>query len=413
MDYIFSNGFILNSLTQTLDSQSLLVSGDRIACLGSPAECKLAAKGAYELIDLKQKLLLPAFTDAHTHFVEYAKSQILVELSKCDSLDAMYANLCAYRDSLSWNPDWILGGGWDKNRLSEPQKLNRFFLDNIFPHKPVALMSKDYHSMLLNSLALKLSGIDISSPNPEGGLIERDKQGEATGILYETALWPKVIQPSGAEVVKAIKASVNAIYRYGLIGFHSMESAASRDLLLQAQAQGSRFRLCWHFMREDYELAKAEYSHSYAGDEWFKPGGLKLFGDGSLGSQTAAMFEPYANSSLGILRHSREEILTYMQDAAEHGFATSIHAIGNRCVAQVIDSALQMKDISLKRGLRQRIEHVQSIRPEDIIRLQQSGLIASVQPLHLANDVPMIEKHCFWQHAESGNSPGLRFRCAH
>lgn len=396
MDYIFTNGYVFNTLHQTLESKSLLVCGDRIGCIGSYEECKHTATKAFETIDLNQQLLLPAFTDAHTHFVEYAKGRILVDLSKCGSLETIESYLCNYRDSLNWDPAWILGGSWDKNRLAEPQQLNRHLLDRIFPHKPVALMSKDYHSMLLNSLALKLCGIDRSSPNPEGGLIERDSYGNATGILYETALdpvWPKLIQPSDKEVLKAIKAAVHELYRFGLIGFNSMESSASRDLLFQAQAEGSKFRLCWHFMLEDFEAAKKEYMHSYEGDEWFKPGGLKLFGDGSLGSQTAAMFEPFENGTSGILRLSAEETLSLMQDAAEHGFATTIHAIGNRCVAQVIDCALKLKELSIQKGLRQRIEHVQSIRKEDILRLKQSGLIASVQPLHLANDVPMIEKH--------------------
>lgn len=396
MDYIFTNGFIFNTQKQSLEELSLLVCKDRISWIGSFSDCKLAAKHAFETIDLKQKLLLPAFTDAHTHFVEYAKSRILVDLSRCASLAAIESYLITYRDRLSWNPDWILGGSWDKNRLAEPKHLNRHFLDRIFPHKPVALMSKDYHSILLNSLALSLVGIDRHSPDPAGGLIERDSKGDATGILYETAInqvMPSLVQTPDSEIIKAIKASVIDSYRLGLTGFHSMESSHSRDLLLQAQTPGSRFRLCWHFMLEDYENATKEYKRSYEGDEWFKPGGLKLFGDGSLGSQTAAMFESYADGSRGILRHEASEMLALMQDAAERGFASTVHAIGNRCVAQVIDCALQIKDISAKQRLRQRIEHVQSILPEDIPRLGQAGLLASVQPLHLANDVPMIEKH--------------------
>lgn len=396
MDYLFTNGFVFNTHKHALEEQSLLVSQDRISCIGSLDECKLAAKNAFETIDLQRRLLLPAFTDAHTHFVEYAKSRILVDLSQCASLDAMESYLIAYRDNLQWDTDWILGGSWDKNRLSEPRLLNRQFLDRIFPDKPVALMSKDYHSILLNSLALALAGINRHSPNPAGGLIERDSQGEATGVLSETAInlvLPKMVQAPDSEVVKAIIASVKDIYRVGLIGFHSMESSHSRDLMLQAQSAGTKFRLCWHFMLEDYEEAQREYRRSYESNEWFKPGGLKLFGDGSLGSQTAAMFEPYADGQKGILRHPASEMLALMQDAAEHGFASTVHAIGNRCVAQVIDCALQLKDLSQKHQLRQRIEHVQSIRAEDIPRLKESGLLASVQPLHLANDVPMIEKH--------------------
>jgi len=401
MGYIFSNGYILNSAHACFEEASLLVEGDSIKCLGSLSACRMTATQAYELIDLKKRLLLPAFTDAHTHFVEYAKARIFVNLSRCSTLVEIEENLCKYRDTLCWKPEWILGGSWDRNLLADPFSLNRKFLDGIFPAIPVALMSKDYHSILLNSVALRIAGITKTTADPVGGRIERDFQGEPTGVLSETAIdpiWQILVQPSESQIVAAIKAAIEEMYGMGLVGFHSMESTASRDLLLRVQAEGALFRFCWHFMLEDFDKAKREFSHSYEGSEWYKPGGLKLFGDGSLGSQTAAMFEPYDDDNTGILRHSAEEMLLLMQDAAEHGFSTTIHAIGNRCVAQVIECALKMKEISEKNNLIQRIEHVQSIRSEDIPRLKASGLLASVQPVHLANDVPMIHKH--WNRIE-------------
>lgn len=401
MGYIFSNGSILNSAKGCFEAKSLLVEGDSVRYLGSLSECRKAATKAYDLIDLKKRLLLPAFTDAHTHFVEYAKARILVNLSSCNSVVGIEENLCQYRDTLTWKPEWILGGSWDRNLLDDPLSLNCHFIDRIFPTIPVALLSKDYHSILLNSLALRLAGITKNTADPLGGRIERDSEGEPTGILFETAIdpiWKIMVQPSESQIEAAIKAAIEDMYVMGLTGFHSMESSASRELLLRVQAKGVLFRFCWHFMLEDFDKAKREFSHSYEGTEWYKPGGLKLFGDGSLGSQTAAMFEPYDDDSIGILRHSAEEMLFLMQEAAEHGFSTTIHAIGNRCVAQVIDCAILMKDLSEKKNLTQRIEHVQSIRREDIPRLKASGLLASVQPIHLANDVPMIHKH--WNKVE-------------
>jgi len=394
MNYILTNGFVLKADYKTWEAKSLLTRDNKIELIGSLSECKLAARQTPEIIDLKGKLLLPAFTDTHTHFVEFAKSSILVNLSNCSSLDEMQVYLQNYRKNLFYPAKWILGGNWDRNKLSNPQQLNRHFLDNIFPDLPVALMGKDYHSKLCNSMAFNIAGIDSLTPDPAGGHIERDAKGIPTGMLFETAtelLDRHVVLPDDAHIISAIRQSVQDIYPLGLIGFHSMESSHSRNLLLSAQQQGQAFRLCWHFMTEDFELAVKERIISYQGDENYKPGGLKIFGDGSLGSQTAAMFEPYPEGGKGILRQSDSELFSLMQQAARHKIASTVHAIGNRCVRQVIDSTIRLsKDYQ---GLFHRIEHVQSIRNEDIHLLKQSGLFAALQPVHLANDVPMIEKH--------------------
>ncbi|MCK9308954.1 MAG: amidohydrolase [Candidatus Cloacimonetes bacterium] len=393
MDYLFTHGSVLNSVLQTYETKAVLTHNDKIAMIGSEAECRKAASQAYETIDLKGKLLLPAFVDSHTHFVEYAKGSTLVNLNDCHNLDEIRAYLINYRDNLTWDAKWILGGSWDRNRLAEPMQLNRWFLDAIFPDKPVALMSRDYHSKLCNSMALQLAGIDEHSSDPYGGKIERDSAGIPTGVLYETACEQMDIYVQGIppqQIVKSIQSSVQGIYKMGLIGFHSMESRHSRDLLLQAQANGSRFRLCWHFPISELDSVAKEGVKSYEGNDYYQVGGMKIFGDGSLGSHTAAMFQPYTSidDDLGILRYNDEELYQLMLSAAEKGFSSSIHAIGNKCVRQVIDTVTKLP----KHNLMHRIEHVQSIRSEDIPLLKASGLFASVQPLHLANDVPMIEK---------------------
>ncbi len=198
-----------------------------------------------------------------------------------------------------------------------------------------------------------------------------------------------------------------------------MESISSRDLMLISQEQGKKFRFCWHFYYEDYEKVLQEGKKSYEGDEFYKPGGLKLFGDGSLGSQTAAMYANYPSGGNGILRYSDEELYATMLCAAENGYSTTIHAIGNRCVKQVIDCALRLKATGRFKQLFNRIEHIQAIRNEDIPLLQKSGLFASLQPIHIANDVPLIKKH--WKESKeqayslksiiySRNSLCFRFR---
>ncbi len=396
MNYIFTNGHIYNHAKQSFVSASLLTENDIIKFIGTLPECRLAATAHPETIDLKGKLLLPSFTDTHTHFVEYAKGSLMVNLASCYSMDSISAGLSNYRKQLNWPAKWILGDGWDKNRLSNPAELNRHFLDKLFPDIPVALKSKDYHSRWCNSLALSLAGINQDTPDPQGGRIERFPDGTPNGILSETAsdmMDSYIVQPSSQQIIKAITDSVQGLYKLGLTGFHSLESCASRDLMLIAQSQGSRFRLCWHFMLEDFDKAISEGISSYKGDEWFKPGGLKLFGDGSLGSQTAAMFSPYPSGSTGILRIEDSAMLQYLTRAAEHNIGATIHAIGDRSVRQAIEAVLSLKKLFPTKDLLHRLEHVQSIRNEDIPLLKASGMFAAVQPVHLANDVPMIEQY--------------------
>lgn len=397
MTTIFYNGPIYSHP----EAEAILIIADSIVHVGKLADCEAMASAPKELINLQGRMLLPAFTDAHSHFVEYAKAGLLVNLLDCRSIPEIRDYLINYRNQLSWPAEWILGGGWNRNVLSDAQQLNRDLLDAIWPDTPVALFSRDYHAKLCNSKALQLAGIDANFPDPAGGAIERDAQGRPTGVLYETAteiIDQYVVQPPAQQIVQAIQAKVKDIYAWGLIGFHSMEYMGSAELLQIAQAEGSLFRACWHFQASELQDMISRADRSYAGDEFFKIGGLKLFGDGSLGSRTAAMYDAYHGEpeNLGILRYEDEELYDTMQKAAAAGYATTMHAIGDRCVRQVIDATLRLQENPDFTGLFHRIEHVQSIRLSDIPRLKRSGLFASLQPVHIANDIKMIED--YWPH---------------
>jgi predicted amidohydrolase YtcJ len=399
MTTIFFNGPIYGHP----EAEAVLVVNDLIYHLGSLQDCRNLATQALQEIDLKGKMLLPAFTDAHTHFVEYSKAKLLVNLLQCSSLMEIEDYLCQYRDNMSWDAQWIIGGGWNRNVLSAPMDLNKHLLDKIFPDVPVALFSRDYHAKLCNSKALELAGIKNDTPEPGGGRFERLPDGSLSGVLYETAaeIIDKYIIPAPEDqVLKSIKDTVADIYEWGLIGFHLMEYKASKDLLLKAQEQGARFRFCWHFQASELDEMIAGEMRSYEGDEYFKVGGLKLFGDGSLGSRTGAMFEPYPAQpeNFGILRYRDEELYEQMDKAAQAGFASTVHAIGDRCVRQLIDCTLKLNQNPEYKDLFHRIEHVQSIRLSDIADLKRSRLFASLQPVHIANDIPMI--HESWPHVE-------------
>lgn len=409
MNYIFTNARILSmdAVTHT-PADSVLVHQGVITTIGSLAECIQTAQSPYETIDLNGRYLLPAFTDTHTHFVEFAKRSILVDIGACTSIREVIDTLKLYRDTQTELHTWILGGFWDRNIIDEPESIKRQLLDSIFPDIPVALQSKDYHSKWCNSLALRLSAIDAQTPDPYGGRIERDANGDPTGILYETAaemIDPFIHPLSDRLIIQAIKNSVNDIYKLGLVAFHSMESEHSKDMLMQSQEEGTLFRCCWHIPLDDLDRMITAGVRSYTGNEFMKTGGVKIFGDGSLGSQTAAMFDHYPSdpSNFGILRYDRDELFKIVSKAAKAGISSTIHAIGDRTVRTVIDVISQTRSLFPEADLMHRIEHVQTIQPTDLESLKACGAYCALQPVHLANDIPMIEK--YWQSTRENPYP--------
>ncbi|HNX37594.1 MAG TPA: amidohydrolase [Candidatus Cloacimonadota bacterium] len=419
MNYVFVNAKVLDaSCTKLETGKSVLVTNNTIKHIGQLSECIALSPKTPEIIDLRGKVLLPAFTDVHTHFVEYAKRRIMIDLSGLTKISDVEAALNRYRDEQDHLPDWIQGGGWDLNYLDDPSGLNCLLLDKVFPDIPVTLFSKDYHGRLCNSLALRKAGINAKTPDPAGGRYSRFADGSPSGLAYEAAaesIDRHVKQPEARQLRFTLKASIEAAQNLGLAGVHSMEGTQSWSLLEEARRGCANFRFTWHFPLDELDNMINHHVQSYTGSERLKIGGVKLFADGALGSQTAAMFTPYPSTgSNGILRYSDYELSEIGEHAASNGIALTVHAIGNRAVHQVLQLFSRLNDTFP--GLLHRIEHLQSIRKADLKLLKGSGAYCSLQPVHLANDIPLIRQH--WNNVEdqayrfrdiSNNCNGLGF----
>lgn len=398
MSCILTNAHILSIAGNSRNFESvdsILVEAGLIKALGSLAECKLAAKSSPEIMDLQGKVALPALCDAHTHIVELAKGRFQLKLRDLTSIKAIREAAHNYRKANPILPDWILGDGWDVNVIDEPQALNRQLLDELFPDVPVALFSKDYHAKWCNTLALKISGLlqpDASMKH----LVKLDDKGLPTGIIYEDATLhiEKFYTPANPVLVQtALKNELQELAALGIGSFHSMEGSNAAEALQTALINGANFKCVWHFPLDILDEMIAKGVRSYQDQSAFTIGGVKLFADGALGSRTAAMFAPYSNSdgNTGILRHSEAELDEIVAKAAKAGISSTVHAIGDRAVHTVIKV--------LKRHqapqLRHRIEHLQCIRDQDLDELKDSSIALSVQPVHLANDIAMIQN--YWQ----------------
>lgn len=378
-------------------ADSMLVEEGKISAIGSLRECRLAAKKHTELISLKGKVLLPAFCDTHTHFVELAKGRFQLKLQGIDTIDGIRDAASRYKQSRKQMPDWVLGDGWDINRIDDPQSIRRELLDELFPDHPVALFSKDYHAKWCNTKALEICG--LLRPGNKGfgpELVKRDVEGFATGLIYESAteyLDRYVIPPSEIDLQEAIREELESSYRLGLGGFHSMEGEASAMALKRAQESGAMFRYVWHFPLDDLDRMIERGTRSYIEQGSFIIGGVKIFGDGSLGSRTAAMIAPYYDDATnrGVLRYSADELDAAINKAGTAGIACTIHAIGDLTSQVVINSFNKNRLTYLDNKLLHRVEHLQCVSTDDLITLKASGAYCALQPVHLANDIPMIE----------------------
>jgi predicted amidohydrolase YtcJ len=292
---------------------------------------------------------------------------------------------------------WITGGRFDKNRWGDAFPTRRD-LDRVAPENPVALSSRDGHSLWVNSRALRACRITAKTPNPPGGEIVRDGRGRPTGILLEAATTlvygsPAFSRPGADE--DALRAALRYLARRGVTSIHAMDDV---PVLLQLQKLREASRLDQRvtiyppFSALD-DLVAAGIRSGF-GDEWVRIGGVKLFVDGALGSQTAWLFEPYENvrpKSVGIPVVSEKELGESVRRAAEAGFACAIHAIGDRANAAALSAIEAARDRPTR--LPHRIEHAQLVRPEDIPRFARAGVVASMQPCHILGDIPAAERY--------------------
>jgi len=382
--------------------EAVLVRGERIAAVGSVRELRREAPGA-EVLDLGRAALLPGFIDSHTHFFEWARRLAGLDLSGARNYAELRETLARHRDRLAGQgrgPDeWIGGSGWDPAFLRKRPPLDRAVLDEFFPDRPVSLESRDFHTLWCNSSALERAGVFAGAMAPAGGEIGRRVDGSPDGLLFETA-WQLILdaRPPEAEETRAgwLKEAIRKGHRLGLTGFHSMEpDETRRTYRLLADRGELGMRVVFHSPLNSLRERLQQDAPSYrAGDDWLRWGGVKIFMDGSLGSRSAYMLDPYPGGDRGCLIMPKEELVARILEAAEGGIAPTIHAIGDACVRIVADALEEAQAVLHARGAPlpggARVEHAQCVRPEELPRLARLGVLCSMQPIHLGDDVPLL-----------------------
>lgn len=350
-----------------------------------------------EVVDLKDAFVLPGFTDAHIHLLEYGLSLQRVD---CETMTRQEC-LAGVKEGVEQaHPgDWVLGHGWNHNIWPEG-KGTKELLDTFSSQNPIYLTHKSLHSGWANSAALTAAGINRETVDPEGGLIERDAHGVPTGIVYESAMRlveSAIPSPNPKQRRSALENAQTQLLSMGITSVHDFDVWDCCLTLKEMEEDGAlKIRVIKSIPFPRLDEAITEGLRSGNGSDKLRIGWLKLFSDGALGPQTAAMLQPYEGSlSTGMLFLECEEIVEIGRKAMSEGISLAIHAIGDRANREVISGfeLLRNQGYFGKVDLRPRVEHVQIIQPEDIRRMSAIGITASMQPVHAVSDRDMADRY--------------------
>jgi predicted amidohydrolase YtcJ len=382
---------------------AIAISAGRIIAAGTASEVgAVAGERTVRWHIPPDTLVMPAVTDAHLHLVTLALARTQVDLTAAHGLGGTFDTLAeahARRLAAGDADGWLLGHGWSLHGLGIWP--DAAMLERACPDRPVALYAHDHHSRWVSHRALRLAGIDETTPDPAGGTLRRDGEGRLTGILHETAsslVDVAIPDPADGDLEQAIIDQAADLAALGVTGCHDPgELSAERNirrgpLLYRRLAEQDRLPLRVHSSIRSAELTHAIELGLRSGEGVgnYRMGWLKLFADGSLGSRSAALLEPYTDAATqpptggpsGMFIDSPAELAEDLARAAAAGMSGQVHAIGDAAVRAALDVFA-----TTARGLLQaRIEHAQLVDPVDVPRFGELGVAASVQPVHLRSD---------------------------
>ncbi len=347
-----------------------------------------------QILDLQGRTVIPGLIDHHIHFTAYAASRARVNLDGARSIEEAVARVAA-RVQTAKPGEWIHGLGWNHRDWTTPVFPTKAPLDAIAPENPIVLDRKDGHSVWVNSAALRAANITRETPDPVGGKIERDANGEPTGLLRENAielLGGNIGFEAGSLSETDLLNAIQSAHKLGLVGIHNVEGADSLRLFQRLRAHEQlAFRVTHMIPAGNLERALALGLRGDFGDEWLKIGGVKIFADGSLGSQTAWMLEPFEGhpNHCGIPTHDINEIEKIARAASQAGMMVCTHAIGDRANREVLNVYEKLRGEGFTNALR--IEHAQHLHRDDVARFATLNVIASMQPIHCTSDYPMTD----------------------
>lgn len=372
--------------------RGMAVRGETITAMGDSATIARMVGPKTRVLQVGQGLIVPGFIDSHVHLTDGGAQLGYVDLRDASSPAEFVRRIKAYAATIPAG-QWILGGVWDHERWPGAPLPEKEWVDSITPDHPLFIQRLDGHMGLANSRALALAKISRDTPDITGGTIVRTATGEPTGVLKDEAMNPvfAVIPPPSAEQVdsalaRAMRyANARGVVAVSAVSAPWIEVAAVK----RANRAGSlTLRITLYPALGDWKRVADTLRATGSGDDYARIAGVKGFVDGSLGSTTALFFQPYLDDSTssGLLTTPLDSLAHWIGSADSAGLQVAVHAIGDRANALLLDIYDSVAAAHGARDRRFRIEHAQHLRVEDIDRMARTGVVASMQPYHVADD---------------------------
>lgn len=406
----FYNGNILTMEDDKRSVESVVIENGKITFCGTYKDGIEQIDEGFDKIDLAGRTLMPGFNDSHMHLLNYGLSQYKANLFEIDSIPNIQNRLLNFvnNEGMKAFGKWVVGYGWNHIYFQEKRLLNKDDIDSIIKDRPVFLSRACGHICVVNSKALELAGINKDTKDPEGGKIDRDPEtGEPTGILRENALYMAynmIPMPEDVDKIKdLIEIGIKNANKAGLTSIQTddFSHVKSYNKVIEAYTQlkeegnlNARINLQMLLMNLDILNNFLELNiRTGDGDESLRFGPLKLLADGSLGSRTAALEEPYSDDGTtdGVLIYKDEEIYEILKTAYTNGLQTVVHAIGDKCMNQILDCYKSLMEEHPKEDPRFRIIHAQIASNEIFDKFKDLKVIADVQPVFMKTDMHMAE----------------------
>ena len=377
-------------------ADALAATGDRLTVVGSSAEVRKLATPSTRIVDAHGMLVVPGFIDSHVHFLDGGFGLASVQLRDARTPQEFVRRIAEYARTLPAGT-WITNGDWDHEQWGG-ELPRRGWIDSVTPNNPVWINRLDGHMALANSAALRAAGVTSATRDVAGGTIVRDEHGEPTGILKDNAqsLVERAIPDRTPEQEdRALEAAMHYVAANGVTSVHNMGSWQDLAVFERAHAAGRLItRIYAAVPLSSWERLRDTVRARGRGDAWVSIGGLKGFVDGSLGSHTAAMLQPFSDApnDSGLFVNTPEDLYRWTSGADKAGLNVIVHAIGDRAIRTQLDIYERVERENGPRDRRFRIEHAQHIAPADLPRFAKLGVIASMQPYHAIDDGRWAEK---------------------
>jgi predicted amidohydrolase YtcJ len=414
-DLVLTNGRIVTIDSAMPEAQAIAISGDRIQALGTSADIRRYEGPSSKIIDLHGRLATPGLIDGHAHFLGVGEAQLNLNLMSTTSWDQI-VSMVAEAVKKAAPGDWIVGRGWHQEKwTARPQPNVEGFpthasLDAVSPNNPVVLTHASGHASFVNAKAMQLSGITRTTPNPSGGEILKDANGNPTGLLRETA--STLVRRRSDDQTRARRALELASQEALSKGLTTIQDAGSSfatiDLMKEMIDEGKIGVRLWVMVSEPNQRAAAQlakYRTIDYGNEHLTVRAIKRYMDGALGSRGAWLLSPYSDKpdSVGLNTSPLQEIADAARLAIANAFQLCVHAIGDRANRETLNIFEEaFKANPGKRDLRWRIEHAQHLAAADIPRFGQLGVIASMQGIHATSDAPFVIERLGAERADEG-----------